>query len=422
MKKNLQKGKASFCVMLLAAVIGVSGISSGRQPVMVFASTEQNSEVSGPGDTETPVTPEITPEVTPVTEITPETPVAPEATPTPEVTPAPEVTPTPEITPTPEATPTPAPIKEGLTKINGKTVYQLSSGKLLVNDSKIIGKYKYVFGKDGTLTKKYKYYKPGWIQKKSKWYYRLDDGTYYKKKGLRKIGNYYYYLDSDYSRAAGFRKSKGLWYYFRTSNGRRIEKTGWRTISKKRYYIKKNFSMATGAVKLSGKLYYFNAKGELEKNKTTFQYNGKYYRTDSNGVMTRLSDIKGQASVATWKFINQHSSPSQSNAQRFRSCFNWIEAYLHYRSKPFRASDFTGNDWPYRYVLSVLNNGVTGNCYGFACTVASIAKELGYNPYVVITTGDHGFVMIDGKYYDNMGALFGAATHRPYNVYKKVRF
>ena len=317
---------------------------------------------------------------------------------------------------------TPVPINEGLTEIDGKTVYLLSSGELLKNSSKVIEGYKYVFGSDGSLTKKYKYYKPGWIQRNNKWYYRLDTGAVYQKSGLRKLGGRYYFLAKDYSRSSGFHKSKGLLYYFAVSNGKRYEKAGWKTISKKNYYFNKDFSVATGAKKISGKTYYFDSNGVLQKNKTAFKYNGKYYETNKNGVMTAISETKAQASIATWKFINQHSSASQSNAQRFRACFNWLEAYMHYRSKPFRASDFAGDDWPYRYVLSVLNNNCTGNCYGFACTIASIAKELGYTPYVVITTGDHGFVMIDGKYYDNMGALFGATSHKSYTVYKKVRY
>ena len=49
-----------------------------------------------------------------------------------------------------------------------------------------------------------------------------------------------------------------------------------------------------------------------------------------------------------------------------------------------------------------------GDCYGFACTFAAMARELGYNPYVVLGrvsgTRDgaadgltrHGWVMIDG--------------------------
>ena len=51
-----------------------------------------------------------------------------------------------------------------------------------------------------------------------------------------------------------------------------------------------------------------------------------------------------------------------------------------------------------------------------------VPRFLGYEPYVIATTGDHGFVMIDGLYYDNMGPLFGASTHFAYSVRSSVKF
>ena len=95
---------------------------------------------------------------------------------------------------------------------------------------------------------------------------------------------------------------------------------------------------------------------------------------------------------------------------------------MHYRPKAFNAADFVGKDWPYNWALNVFKTSLTGNCYGFACCVASCAKELGYNPYVIVTTGDHGFVMINGLYYDNMGGLFGSGSHSAYRTLYKVKF
>lgn len=75
----------------------------------------------------------------------------------------------------------------------------------------------------------------------------------------------------------------------------------------------------------------------------------------------------------------------------------------------------------YKYCLG--KNGKY-NCYGFACTFASFAKELGYEPYVIVMEEDHAVVMIDGKYYDNMGGRFG--VNEPalsnFKIYKKVKF
>lgn len=266
--------------------------------------------------------------------------------------------------------------------------------------------------------------KAGWTQAKDgKYYYIQKDGTVYAKTGLRTIGKYTYYFLKDHSRYSGFKKIKGSIYYFRTKNGRRYEVPGWSDYQKKTYYFNKDFSLATGAVKISGKWYFFNSAGELQRNKKPFLYNGKYYRTDKNGVVSKMSSTQARASIATWKFINKYSKSSQSRRERFRRCFNRMEGYMHYRPGYIKIRELSGTDWPYKCVLKVLNNNCTGNCYGFACTIASIAKELGYEPTIIVMTCDHAVVMIDGKYYDNMGARFGTSypAHRNYKVYKKYK-
>ena len=71
----------------------------------------------------------------------------------------------------------------------------------------------------------------------------------------------------------------------------------------------------------------------------------------------------------------------------------------------------------------MFQNGLTGNCYGIASSVAAIAKELGYEPYVITIPDGHSFVMINGLYYDNMyGTLFGAATRPAFTIEHKIKF
>lgn len=260
-----------------------------------------------------------------------------------------------------------------------------------------------------------------WILKNGKYYYSGNDGKILKKCGMVKIGKYYYYLTKNYSRATGFRKVKGSWYYFNKKTGRRYEKVGWKTIKKKKYYFQKNHAVATGVTKIGGKKYSFSAKGVLEKNKRPFKFGSKYYRTDDNGVLIKSSKLQAQCSEVTWKFINAHSNASMSNAARFRACFNYMEAYSVFHYRPFNAALFKGKEWKYRMTIQMLRDH-DGDCHHFACSIASIARELGYHPYVVVTAGDHSFVMIDGKYYDNMGALFGASSHSAYEIFKKQKF
>ena len=55
--------------------------------------------------------------------------------------------------------------------------------------------------------------------------------------------------------------------------------------------------------------------------------------------------------------------------------------------------------------------------------VNAVIKELGYQPYVITLAEGHSFVMINGRYYDNMyGALFDAASRPSYVAQYKIKF
>lgn len=311
--------------------------------------------------------------------------------------------------------------KTGIQKINGRTYYLKSNGAPLINSSIVVDGYKYVFGETGKQKQKYKYYKPGWVKKAGNYYWRKDNGKYLQGRRWYTLNGKKYFLMKDGRRANGWVRISGKWYYF-DSAGNQYKKSGWKTIGKDTYYLNTDYSRTTGLKQIKGKKYYFAASGKLVKNNTLLEVSGKYYSADKNGVLSSISTAKAKCTLETRSFIKKHTNSSMSNSQKFRACFDYLLAYMRYRPRPFNAADFVGEDWPYTRALSVYQSGLSGNCYGFACTVAACAKELGYEPYVIVTTGDHGFVMIDGKYYDNMGGLFGATTHFAYNVLHKVKF
>lgn len=263
---------------------------------------------------------------------------------------------------------------------------------------------------------------PGWIKKEGKYYWRLENGKIYKKKGLNVLGRKTYYLNADGSRVSErWRQVDGKFYYFQ-KDGVKYDKKGWFSADGYKYYLGKGGYRRTGFITINKKRYYFNPYGKLFVNKKAVKIDNKYYTMDQNGVVTSLSEAQVKCSEETRKFIEKHTKPGMTNSQKFRACYNYLLGYMHYRPRAFNANDFVGKDWPYNRALSVYQSNLTGNCYGFACCVAACAKELGYEPYVIVTTGDHGFVMIDGKYYDNMGALFGASSHFAYRTLYKVKF
>lgn len=273
--------------------------------------------------------------------------------------------------------------------------------------------------------------KEGWVQKGKSYYWRTADGSIRKKAGVLDVGHDRYYLDKNGARVSDcFKKIQGKYYYFQ-KNGKmfRPAKETFRTIAKKKYYFYTDGHAATGRVKIGKSYYYFDSKGILQKNVNAVKVGKYYYNVNEKGITVKISNKKAQCEIAAQKFIKKHSRSSQTNAQKFRSCFYYLLGYMRYSPGYFRTSSdykiIDKKEGAYELALSTFNSpNLRGNCHRFACCVAAIAKELGYKkPTVIATTGDHSFVIINGKYYDNMyGGLFGAGSRPSYRVYKKTVF
>ncbi|MCC8067116.1 MAG: hypothetical protein LIO94_08460 [Clostridiales bacterium] len=329
--------------------------------------------------------------------------------------------------------------------------------------------------------------KAGWVKKNGYYYWRKSDGTFIKSGGFKTLDGKVYYLDSKGRRQTGlltikkktyylnpsltyglkkvngkryyFNKSTGVavtkkfvtvkgktyyfdadgcmvkkqWvkykghYYYLAKNGVRAESNSWLELSTGKYYINKKGYRVTGLQTIGKKQYYFLSDGTLVTSKTAYQINGTWYTINSKGVakVASSSNTKVQCSIKTQEFIAAHTTSDMTNAEKFRKCFNYIMAYTTFAyNQQMSDTEAASKTWPYSRALSMLNTGLTGNCYGIASLVASCAKELGYEPYVVAIKAGHAFVIIDGKYYDNMGARFGTSLPAlyPYTVRSQIKF
>lgn len=200
-----------------------------------------------------------------------------------------------------------------------------------------------------------------------------------------------------------------------------------RKIGKDKYYIRKNGELACGAMKMNGKRYYFNDKGRLQGNIRPIEINQTYYNVNEKGVLKKISKRHAQSEIAAQNFIKAHTRPSSSNSEKFKTCFYYMVGNMCYSPGYYNMREdykvMEKKDGGYALALQMFQSPVLrGNCHRFANCVAAVAKELGYQPTVIVTTGDHSFVQIDGKYYDNMGALFGAKSRDAYTVYKKFLY
>ncbi|MCD8336642.1 MAG: hypothetical protein LUD18_05075 [Lachnospiraceae bacterium] len=333
-----------------------------------------------------------------------------------------------------------------------------------------------------TTTKK----KAGWVKIDGYYYWQKADGTIVTSTGFKKLGGKKYYLESGRRKTGlltvkkklyylkpslvyGLKTVKGNTYYFDETTGAAVtnawvtvnkkkyyfgsdgcmlkeqwieyeghyyylKKSGvvypagkWLTLSTGKYYISKKGYRVTGLKTIKGKKYYFLSDGTLVTDKTAYEIKGTYYTISSKGVATvaDTSNVKVLCSIKTQAFIAKHTTSDQTNAEKFRKCFNYIIAYTRFTGyDPLTNAEAATSTWPYSRAVEMLNTNLTGNCYGMASLIASCAKELGYTPYVVAITAQHGFVIIDGKYYDNMGARFGTDQPAiyPYTVRCQIEF
>ena len=164
-------------------------------------------------------------------------------------------------------------------------------------------------------------------------------------------------------------------------------------------------------------MYYVYRDGKCAANRTVGGI-----RCTKDGYASNMDQVK--CKLAAKKFIAQHTTANMTKEQKLRACFNYIVGYNRFvgNMSPTK-EEFQTTTWVYKYGLQMFRNGLTGNCYGISSSFAAVAKELGYQPYVITIPEGHGFVMIDGRYYDNMyGGLFNAVTRPAYYVLQKIKF
>lgn len=283
----------------------------------------------------------------------------------------------------------------------------------------------------------------GWVKVSKGYQYKKSDGTFIRKAGWVTIEGKKYFLQKGGIRYQGWQiykkqrryfmsngelaknrwiKDNGHYYYIR-KNGTPAPAGKWLTLKGKKYYISKKGYRVTGLQTIKKKKYYFSSKGILIKNKSSYKIKGQTYEIDSDGVAVKVSALKAECMKKARKFVAKHTTSKMSKSQKLRACFNYILWYNDF--KPWLGptdAEFKTKNWPYQSAIYMFDNKLAGSCYGLASAFAACAKVIGYEPYVIATTGDHGFVMIDGLYYDNMGPLFGSYTHSAYRIRSKVKF
>lgn len=259
--------------------------------------------------------------------------------------------------------------------------------------------------------------KKGLVKEKGRYRYYVNNKPIRNK--WKKIkGQYYWFCANGVAARGGSYDIKGTRYIFDMKSHRVLPgKTKVVKINKNWFIVDKYGRAVSGWQEVNGKIYYAYKSGRCVVNKTIGGL-----RLGRNGYAA--DSTQARCKIAARRFIANHTNSGMTNYQKLRACFNYIIAYNRFvgNMDPSPA-EFKSRKWVYKYALQMFQNGLTGNCYGIASSVAAVAKELGYQPYVITLAEGHSFVMINGRYYDNMyGALFNAASRPAYVAQYKIKF
>lgn len=258
-------------------------------------------------------------------------------------------------------------------------------------------------------------------------------------------------------------------------NGKKLKKT-WKTIKGNKYYFDKNGYACTGACKIGSKLYLFNGKGILCAGKNSrfvkvgantyyvnkngqqktgwFSVGAYIYYADSKGRISKnatvqgiKTDGKGRAKLSSLNLktevkliLKATTTRKMSKRQKLRVSYDYLVRNGGFGYSTAYYPNLGRSKW-YLETADRMFTLKKGNCYGFACAFAALAKEIGYKPYLMCgrvpgsrdQASDgytrHCWVMIDGGHYDpegsfaGWGGCFGSAGFTTsYVLQKKVLF
>lgn len=186
------------------------------------------------------------------------------------------------------------------------------------------------------------------------------------------------------------------------------------TVGKHSYYLRTNGGRAaTGYIIYKDNLYYASPTGKLYKNRSR---ENKYYFTASGAAKQNTDAL---LKIRCMQITSAITNSNMTQSQKLYACWRYVVGgNIHYWSY---YPNLGVSGWQRSMALYTLTNR-GGNCYGFACAFAALAKEVGYEPYIVYgyVPGSrdgrsdgmtrHCWVQIAGLSYDPEGTYAGWAS------------
>lgn len=229
-------------------------------------------------------------------------------------------------------------------------------------------------------------------------------------------GDHYYFDSNGYAVTGGVIFKNNVVYVFGKDHKRLENRAGKIvTIGKYSYCLTtKDGKAATGYFIRKNHLYYANSKGRIYKKR--YREKKKYYFT-SSGAAKETTDAL--LKIRSMQIVSSITNSKMTKSQKLYVCWRYvvggnIRYWSHY-------PNLGQKNWQRSMALYTLQNR-GGNCYGFACAFAALAKEIGYEPYIIYgyVPGSrdgrsdgmtrHCWVQISGLSYDPEATYAGWAS------------
>lgn len=244
-----------------------------------------------------------------------------------------------------------------------------------------------------------------------------------------------YYFDKNGYAIVGPAKIKGKLYLFKaTGKLYKRNKSGFVSVMGNTYYVFKSGELRTGWISSGNYVYYADSQGKILKNATR-----EGVRLNKDGKAVKVTP-RVRMHAYTQNILNSVTNSSMTRREKLRACYNYLaysgRFYYYAPADP----NLSKKEWYIDCANKMLGQG-RGNCYGFSCAFAALAKEIGYQPYMMCArvpgTRDqapdgytrHCWVMINGGHYDpegsfaGWGGCFGSKYFTtPYKQLNKVKF
>ena len=245
--------------------------------------------------------------------------------------------------------------------------------------------------------------KKGLVKEGKKLVYYDKNGKKLKNRWKHAHKNYYYFDQNGYAVTGGKKIGNYVYVFDRQGRAVRPAKTSIQKVGKSLFYVDTKGRAKTGWFTIGNRLYKADWRGRLTTSKTVsnITFNKKGYAK---------SNMESQLKLKLMSTISSITTPDMSSYQKLYACWRYLTGSGNFYYSGYNP-DFSQKGWQRDLAYRMLLTG-GGDCYGFACTFAAMANELGFDAYVVIGrvsgTRDgaadgltrHGWCIINGAYYD----------------------